>query len=143
MKKIGFTGTRKGMTTPQRNTLRYMLTIYTGSEFHHGDCIGADNQAHGDAIQCGMRVVVHPPILDRLRAFCKGHETRDPKPYLVRNREIVGETDLLIACPDVANEIERSGTWATVRFARSIKRPIWIILPDGYEVPIFAKEYPQ
>ena len=45
-----------------------------------------------------------------------------PKPPLDRNRDIVTfGRDLLIAAPLQDFEVLRSGTWATVRFAKSKK----------------------
>jgi hypothetical protein len=41
MTKIGFTGTKDGMTDPQKSTLRDLLDGGSG-EFHHGDCVGAE-----------------------------------------------------------------------------------------------------
>jgi hypothetical protein len=61
---------------------------------------------------------VHPPTDDRKRAFCTGNGADwEPKPYLERNHDIVDETTILIACPN-GEERMRSGTWATVRYAR-------------------------
>ena len=44
--KIGFTGTQKGMTHHQLIKLLDELCSYSNIELHHGDCIGADAQAH-------------------------------------------------------------------------------------------------
>jgi outer membrane protein insertion porin family len=49
---------------------------------------------------------------------------------LDRNRAIVDSCDVLIACPKGPEE-QRSGTWATVRYARKQKKRIVIIWPDG------------
>jgi hypothetical protein len=48
MTSIGFTGTRQGMTAEQKSALRNLLDGGAG-DFHHGDCIGADSEAHGIA----------------------------------------------------------------------------------------------
>ena len=48
MNSIGFTGTRQGMTAEQKSALRNLLDGGAG-DFHHGDCIGADSEAHGIA----------------------------------------------------------------------------------------------
>jgi hypothetical protein len=55
----------------------------------------------------------------------------EPKPYRVRNRDIVRDTETLIATPSEPVELLRSGTWSTVRFARKLGRAVWVILPNG------------
>lgn len=132
--KIGFTGTQRGMTYNQKETFNEKILqfdMYTGGViFHHGDCIGADEQAHEIAIKNGCYIIIHPPYLKIKRAFCEG-ELRAPLPYLDRNKKIVDETSLLIACPGEDIEQLRSGTWSTIRYARKIKKKVWIIYPDG------------
>jgi hypothetical protein len=53
------------------------------------------------------------------------------KPYLVRNHEIVDDSQVLIAAPKEFTEQLRSGTWATIRYARKIGRTVRIVFPDG------------
>lgn len=128
--KIGFTGTQRGMTDSQKQDLTALLTRYRPSEFHHGDCIGADAQAHAIAISLGIRVIIHPPRYASKRANCTGAaETRPPDEYLIRNSHIVAETDRLFATPGERAEQLRSGTWATVRCARRTQKPVHLILP--------------
>ena len=64
--------------------------------------------------------------------YCKTTEVymRKPKPYLERNKDIVDETGLLIATPK-GEEIVRSGTWSTIRYARKNHKKIIIIMPNG------------
>jgi hypothetical protein len=127
--KVGFTGTKRGMTSLQADKVEEILAevrqlrsaeslLLGWPEFHHGDCVGADAGAHAIARRCGYRVVLHPPIEASLRAFCFADESREPAEYLTRNRDIVRETGLLIATPKRMGEEMRSGTWATVREAR-------------------------
>lgn len=54
-----------------------------------------------------------------------------PKPYLERNQDIVRSTELLLATPENNVEQQRSGTWATIRFARKMNKSIIIIDTDG------------
>ena len=54
-----------------------------------------------------------------------------PKGYLDRNHDIVDAADVLIAAPSGTTEKRRSGTWATVRYARKLGRTICVVLPDG------------
>ena len=135
IKSVGFTGTRRGMNEKQKKLLRSFLERLKwhckAREFHHGDCVGADEEAHEIARESSYYIVVHPPINPILRAFCEGNEVLDPKPYLVRNRDIVDSSDVLIACPYQEKEVLRSGTWATVRYARKRHKPIIIIFPSG------------
>jgi hypothetical protein len=127
---IGFTGTRLGMNEKQKSYLHNYLTSLTDAkEFHHGDCIGADEQAHDIARGLNINVYIHPPIVQFARAFKTG--TMYPaKSFIERNHDIVDSCDLLIATPNTRKEKLRSGTWATVRYARKQHKAIKIIYPD-------------
>ena len=132
--KVGFTGTRHQPTPDAAHALAELLVRLQPTEAHHGDCEGADALFHWYvATECpGTRRVIHPPTNKAMRAFCTGQaEWREPKPYLERNRDIVDETDVLIAMPQTAEETIRSGTWSTVRYGRKLGRKIYLILPDG------------
>lgn len=98
-------------------------------DFGHGDCIGADAQAAEIARNCGFMIIGFPPIKEVKRAFFKNDYELPPEDYLIRNRSIVASSSLLIACPLTAHEVQRSGTWATVRYARLINRPVVILEP--------------
>lgn len=125
--KVGFTGTRKGMSPRQRRQLAAILHAVT--EIHHGDCVGADEQAHELAVEAGIRRVVHPPSNPGKRAWCgidDGSTVLPAKPYLARNRDIVDACDVLMAAPYGPEEV-RSGTWSTVRYARKIGKATRIL----------------
>lgn len=126
---IGFTGTRRGMTEEQKAQVKLILNSLAGT-LHHGDCIGADAEAHEIARSCGLNIVVHPPEIDTLRAWCLGDFIHPARPYLTRNREIVMTSEVMICCPKEA-ETRRSGTWATIRKARAEKKKGWIVWPNG------------
>jgi hypothetical protein len=126
--RIGFTGTRKGMNIKQLQNLYKALSQQFALEFHHGDCFGADQEAHVIARLLGYEVWIHPPIDDTFRAFCKSDKILPAKPYLERNHDIVNSVDLLIAAPD-GPEMLRSGTWATIRFAKETKTQLFILAP--------------
>ena len=119
--KLAFTGTRTGMTARQGIALRELLIRLQPTELHHGDGDGADQQAHHQAeILPSCVAIAHPPAL------------KIAMEYLKRNREVVDAgRDGLIATPRFSEEERRSGTWATVRYARKLGRLIWIIWPDG------------
>lgn len=84
---IGFTGTRKGMQPDQLRQLRQI--VQPGDELHHGDCVGADAQAHDVARAKGCRIVIHPSTLERWRAHRAGDDVLPIKSPLDRNRRIV------------------------------------------------------
>jgi hypothetical protein len=129
--RIGFTGTPRGMTERQRQALSCVLDELQASVFHHGDCIGADAEAHDIAATMGCELVIHPAITETKRAWKQAAQVYEPKLYLVRNKDIVQATDVLVAAPADNVERLRSGTWSTVRFARKAGRPVWIVLPAG------------
>ena len=136
--KIGFTGSRFGMT-PQQKEVITRLEIFTTkvSEAHHGDCLGSDADFHHfiREIDQAIRTIIHPGFpanhLDdtTLRAFCEGDHTSPPKSFLARNRDIVDETDMLIATP--ATKKEMGGTWYTIIYSRKQKKHRVIVYPDG------------
>lgn len=130
--RFGFSGTHLGMSEAQKAFLRTFLLGSVG-EFHHGDCVGADSQAHDIAVECGYCPILHPPTNYSKRAWkdVPSHLMRPERPYLTRNREIVNETVALIAAPAEMEEQPRGGTWFTVRYARKLGRPIVLVFPNG------------
>ncbi len=114
------------MTDTQKLELRQILRYFHRGLFHHGDCIGADAEAHDIAREFSYGVEIHPPLESRKRAWCSSMLVHDPKPYLERNHDIVDACHLLIACP-AGPEVMRSGTWATIRYARRTGVPVVII----------------
>jgi hypothetical protein len=121
------------MTERQKGALRSLLKTIRASHLHHGDCIGADADAHAIAKELGLKVELHPPTKGGLRANCEGAEVvHDPEPYLQRNKKIVDHTKILVATPKTAVEEIKSGTWSTIRYARKQElRDVVVISPDG------------
>lgn len=134
-KRVGFTGTQKGLRPAQRRALIELLKSLKPIEFHHGDCIGTDQEGCYIAqtlLKPAPRIVSHPPTKDRKRAFTTGNdETRPKRDYLVRNQNIVGECDLLIGCPKYRFREGSGGTWYTVGYAEGQQKPRFIVWPDG------------
>lgn len=131
--KVGFTGTQTGMNGVQKTIVLDLLAQLNASEAHHGDCVGADAQFH--AIVTGMfpqtKTVVHPPTKRMKRAFVQADEYLEPKHYLDRNQDIVNGCDIIIACPKQEQDEQRSGTWATIRYAKKTNKPITIVYPSA------------
>lgn len=134
--KIGFTGTQKGMNDFQSYVFAYIIdglkpSMLNAFEFHHGDCIGADAQAHRIVMSTHAEIVIHPPKNNSKRAYCKSSNILPEKEYLERNRDIVDWSDIIIATPFEDKEILRSGTWSTVRYAKANNKFVYLILPNG------------
>lgn len=132
---LGFTGTRAGMTPQQRRAVEILLVAYKkyrGAEFFaHGDCVGADAEAHKLAVRVGLKTAGFPSTLEDQRAHCELDWVDTPRAPLVRNKRIVAKADVMIACPETADEVLRSGTWATIRHAQKTKTPLLLVLPEG------------
>lgn len=154
--KLGFTGTQNGMNTFQIREFIKLLHKYDPDEFHHGDCIGSDKQAHFRFINYHLEnntkertIVIHPPtnkgksaftyVIDKWpREMCTklldakyklDLKMREPFAYLARNQDIVRECDVLIACPKEVEHTLRSGTWATIRYGWHQKKETIVIPP--------------
>lgn len=128
--KAGFTGSQEGMTSGQSARLSEIIAQLSPTEFHHGDCIGADEQAHTIVRSLTKaKIIIHPPENVTKRAYCEGDIILKPEDYLTRNRAIVAATDCLIATPNTKYEVVRSGTWSTVRYATRFSRVIHLLLP--------------
>jgi hypothetical protein len=141
---IGFTGTQRGLTSPQLTVLRKVLDkihetdVY---EYHHGSCEGADDMFDTlirQIVNPGSVIHIHPPLNRSKMVDCsskpagtKTVQIHSPKRYLDRNSDIVRASGMLVACPREKVEILRSGTWSTIRRARRKKIPYIIVWPDG------------
>jgi predicted Rossmann fold nucleotide-binding protein DprA/Smf involved in DNA uptake len=116
--KVAFTGTRKGMSDGQKAQMVYLANLLErpGNEWHHGAAEGADTEAAAlvGEFTLAWVVVPHPGGADPLW----------------RNRELVALCDLLVAAPETDQEVVRSGTWATVRYARHVGKPV-VMLSRG------------
>jgi hypothetical protein len=133
-KYIGFTGSQKGTQLVQLQRLEELLRFLMPRAGHHGCCVGADCDFHELCGMLGIGRVLHPPVNTSKigpTPMVRGDFIRLPFEYLVRNKNIVDSTDALIACPSTMRMQMRSGTWATVRYAHKLHRPVYIITPDG------------
>ena len=137
--KVGCTATRKGLTVGQaaaaRDILERLYESNTPQEFHHGNCVGGDEQLLSIAKATGYKIIAHPA--EGLETYqldlSLSDEIREHRPPLERNRDIVDEVRFLIACPYEPKEPQPArgqGTWSTVRYARNLVL-FAIIWPDG------------
>jgi hypothetical protein len=133
----GVTGTQKGATAKQLAWLEQMLE--DADALHHGACIGVDAASHGFALKLEIPITVHPGCtrdgkMPKVDLSClielPNVFVLPKKEYLLRNRDIVAQCEFLLVLPSGPEQL-RSGTWSTVRYARSVDRPRLICYPDG------------
>lgn len=117
---VGFTGTRRGMSRSQVSQLRTMLTALPVKAFHYGThktvSLFADAEAAQVAKAAGIPLIPYEAE--------RGTEVR-------RDERLVDAVDVLIATPDTDVERLRSGTWTTVRRARTKGIPVIMLSRGG------------
>lgn len=148
---IAVTGTSRGATRGQleqaRDFLRAMF-IKGYRRLRHGDCIGFDSQVARIAKELGYYVIAHPghpskkPTETKYRAFTDFNDEVLPvKEFIKRDHDMVDGARLLLAAPYQDYEVNRSGTWATVRYAREKKGiPVAFVYPGrNHMSSVYAK----
>lgn len=132
---LGFSGSRDGMTEMQQIVLSNLMHRWQPIEFHHGMCVGADEQAHRFAHTLQIPIVGHPPEDRRLVMSYKKEEFKlieTPFPYLTRNRYIATACSVLVATPKDVHHARVGGTWYTIKFAIAQKKvKVFVIAPNG------------
>lgn len=127
---VGFVGPLSGMSHAQHQTVRVLLDGF--HHLRHGDCRGSDEEAHTLARDVGaFFITVHPPIVDRLRAFCAGDHILDARPFAERSRDIVFGSDTMIGAPGSFTETNTGSTWGMLHLAQRLHRELVIVWPDG------------
>lgn len=143
--KIGFTGTRKGMTTAQHNSFCALLMDLKPTEFHHGACVGADEEA----VQV-VSVMSHAPVHVVARPGRSAHSDTNelmskvaislsqcrcsPMTHFARNRKIVESCEALVATPWQSERQPLGtggGTWYTIQYAEKLGKPVYFVWPNG------------
>lgn len=133
-KVIGFTGRRDGMTVEQSARVYALLRLYSQSGVVvvlHGDAIGADAEFDMLAAMLGIKRMCRPCTYESQRAFTEAQVIAEPTNPMARNRAIVADADAMIGAPPTDFEVERSGTWATLRYMRKASKPYYVIKSDG------------
>lgn len=142
---VGFTGTRNGLTEPQRDALLDEINQLKPRFWLHGACVGADAEAVTLVVKWSfsnhpVRIFALPGksangpeehSLQDERALYESHVVRETKTHFARNRDIVNECNVLVACPGTMEELDHGGTWYTIRCARKLNKRVVIIWPDG------------
>jgi hypothetical protein len=133
---LGITGTRAGPRPAQTAAALKFMRGLKPYRVVHGGAPGFDMIAHGIAETLRVREVeIHPSTQSNVGAAGvipgAGVVIYPELPPLERNRVIVKRIYGLLACPKTDDEELRSGTWATVRYAREAGVPVYLIKQDG------------
>lgn len=137
--RVGFSGTRQGMTNDQVLHVHMLLgdLRYAGAtQVTHGMCQGSDKQFHDMAKALGYFTIGCPGVTAEGSPYMRARVECDlvlpEKPFLVRNLQIVRESDLMIVTPKEREEqFKGSGVWAAIRYTRKDHKPLVILWPDG------------
>lgn len=133
--KLGFTGTRKGMTDDQLDTLYAWLMFCKDEveEVHFGLCRGSDAQFYHMllAVKPDAYIVGHPCDLIDQQVILPCDELRPVEASIRRNHDIVDEVDTMLATPETFKNVLRSGTYSCLRYAAAVNRDLNIVLPNG------------
>lgn len=125
---VAFSGSREGMTAPQRAAVGRLLRLWGTTTLVHGCCVGADVEADRIAEYYGIARRGFPSNVDEQREVRRGCVLlAPPAPPLERNVRIVELGAALIACPRPSSR----GTWHAVREAVRRERPVVVIGEDG------------
>jgi len=129
---VGFTGTRSGMTDLQKGSVTKILKEFDADTVGlHGDCIGADNDFNDICAALNFERNMRPCTIENMRANSDAVPLSEPVSPMVRNRAIVKDAKVMIACPPNFEMVKRSGTWATIGFTRKAGKPLFLVFPDG------------
>lgn len=136
---LGITGTRDGMNKKQQaaflSVVSKLLEKYpTLNNFHHGCCVGVDVESAKLVRDLyGFTVINHPPTNKSLVGDFIGDHEREDKGYFERNRDIVQESQVMIAITKqmVIPDPPSGGTWYTLNYSIKNKKETYHIKPDG------------
>jgi len=144
--RIGFTGSRTGMTPAQKESFKKLLCqLGDGSpiEFHHGGCKGSDVEAALIVRDMFPNAVIvrHPGRSANGDDSWEAEPDKDvddlilePKQHFARNRDIVDCADIVIATPSydhVINGHTNGGTAYSYCYSIKKLRRTFLIKPNG------------
>lgn len=132
---LTFTGTQRGMTAFQLEQVYHRLKTWSPNlvAIHHGGCTGADTEFHEACYELSLLKLVHvwPSNLPKKqgRLVGSGFKVNSPSDPLFRNKAMVERSGIVLATPGEHYELLRSGTWATIRYAKELGMAVDVIFP--------------
>lgn len=138
--ELACTATQHGLTDAQTRGVSGFFSMYHVTDrinsLHNGGCIGGDEEIAEIAYSFLPRIniILHPgdtPKKWSTRVFELASEIFPHRGNLERNRYMVDIATHVLACPREGTEVLRSGTWATIRYAKKTGKRLTIIYPSG------------
>lgn len=135
---LTFSGTRNGMTESQLRACENILKALQPARVRHGGCHGADREFH--VIARDYPRYIHPGDRgQQLWAVKEGFlvPTRDfvfepTENHIQRDKLMIDLSTHVLATPKgVVEQMRGSGTWVSIRYAKKLKRPLFVVWPDG------------
>ena len=117
--RLGFTGHRNAHCDPM--ALHQLMAEHPGAVWVHGGAAGFDRQVSTFARAHGLTEEVIRPD------YRTHHPKRAP---LVRNEQIVGSVERLVACWDGR---KTGGTFYTINYARRVGVPVKVLRPAQHQ----------
>lgn len=131
---ITFAGSRIGISHAQLDTIKNLLDqlkVSSDDIALHGCCTGADTDIHHICQKKDMTIVGYPAFADQYQLAEECDKRMPQMSPLKRNHAMVNRCTLVIAAPGTQKEQLRSGTWATIRYCKKLKKPLHVVYPDG------------
>jgi hypothetical protein len=135
VKILAVTGTSKVhyITDVQKRWAKLILETLSGYGYDQlvsGEAAGWDEVINDIAREAGWKTYGYPSSAHAHRIEVDGRA--DPKRPLERDWDMAEICDAMMAGPaGPESSWPRAGEWATVRYARSLFKPVFIVYPDG------------
>lgn len=140
--RIGFTGTRNGMTKQQKEVIEDLLLKCQAVSSEQGVaidgvCVGSDTDFNKLAKEALYHTKGYPghsmknPTDLTFRGDGEYDELEESDTHFARNRRIVNDTNVLFATPYSNNLDGPGGTNFTISYARKRNKPVYVVYPDG------------
>jgi hypothetical protein len=129
--RVGYVGVRGGLAYPQFRALARVLVdrdvpgAVTGVEVM---IRAAEGWGDADLDRVSRWMTPTPQLL--VPNVPPGKDG-SADPLSLKNWAVVDGCNVLVACPPTAVEEAKSKTWAAIRYARRIGRPVVLVYPDG------------
>lgn len=125
-----FAGTRNGMTDKQKAEVEQLLKELKVTTLYHGSAVGADEEASLIALRLGINVRGFPGNVDADRSRAAHADNWEkPAPPLTRNKAMVKRAHIVVGAPDGPERPRGSGTWSTIRFAKTAGKKVYVVEP--------------